>query len=126
MDHLMAQLSARVDQPTDIAKWFGFMTMDFMGDFAYGGAFNLLQEGRDVNGYHSVILGFVSADELLGSMPWIKPIVLRLPQNNGGKRMMSLGDKVVQKRIGGGASQIRDLFYHLVCYRLVSWLMRVD
>jgi cytochrome P450 len=31
---LLAQFDAHVGQPIDIAQWFGFMTMDFMGDFA--------------------------------------------------------------------------------------------
>jgi hypothetical protein len=113
IDELMTQLSARVGQPVDIAEWIGYLTIDFMGDFAYGGAFNLLRDGKDEHGYHGVMEGFNSMVELLGTLPWVKPIALRLPQNNGAKRMINLGDKVIQKRIGGG-SQIRDLFYHLV------------
>jgi cytochrome P450 len=125
IDQLMAQLSARAGQPTDVAQWFAFMTTDFMGDFAYGGAFNLLQEGRDEYDYHGAMTGFNFILELFGAVPWVRPLALRLPKNNGAQRMLDMGDQVVQKRIGDG-SQIRDLFHYLVSHPRSSFGTMAD
>jgi cytochrome P450 len=113
IDQLMSQFSTRLGRPIDIAQWLWFLSIDFMGDFAYGGAFDLLQDGQDKNGYHNIIGGFVSMFELLGAIPWIKPPALRLPKNSGVQKMFALSSNIVEKRASRG-STIRDLFYYLV------------
>jgi cytochrome P450 len=113
IDQLMLQLSPRLGRPIDIAEWLGFLSIDFMGDFSYGGAFDLLREGQDKNGYHDVMEVFAFMAEFLGSIPWIKPLALRLPKNSGIEKMLDLASDTVEKRAGRG-STIRDLFYYLV------------
>jgi cytochrome P450 len=123
IDQLMSQLSTRLGQPVDIAEWIGFLSIDFMGDFAYGGAFDLLQEGKDKAGYHDLFGGFALMIELLGSIPWIKPFALRLPENSGVKNMLGIAGNIVEKRAGRG-STIRDLFYYLVSYYFFPYWYR--
>jgi cytochrome P450 len=125
IDQLMSQLSTRLGRPIDIAEWLGFLSIDFMGDFAYGGAFDLLQDGQDRNGYHDIMGSFVSMLELLGAIPWIKPLALRLPKNSGVQKMLSLSSNIVEKRASRG-STIRDLFYYLVGNQLFLTIMKVD
>jgi hypothetical protein len=124
IDQLMSQLSTRFGQPIDIAQWLGFLSIDFMGDFSYGGAFDLLQDGQDENGYQDIMRGFLSIGELLGTIPWIKPLALRLPKSSGVQKMFSLANNTVEKRTGRG-STIRDLFYYLVGDQLfsLSWAL---
>jgi hypothetical protein len=86
--------------------------MDFMGDFAYGGAFNTMRAGGDTNRVRKNTEKGVNLVEALGTVPWVRPLVLALPQNSA-RATMQASLRVAEARRAQGASA-RDLFYYLV------------
>jgi cytochrome P450 len=112
VEQLSAQLSARLGTPLDIAEWLGFLTIDFMGDFAFGSLFNLITDGADHRGIHKHGVDGLRGVEVLGTIPWIRPLVLARPNPSIKKRFaVALG--VVEKR-QQERSERRDLSYYLV------------
>lgn len=107
-------MTIRRGQPVDIAEWFGFFTLDFIGDLAFGGAFNFMNQGADSLGIHNAIVQINITIETLGAIPWIRPLLQTLPFSQP-KRWLKIALDVAEKRKAGG-SQIRDLFYYLVRY----------
>jgi hypothetical protein len=115
LDQLSTQLNARLSQPLDIAEWLNFLAIDFVGDFAYGGMFNLVKEGKDSMGIQKFGVDGLRAIETLGTIAWIRPIVLALP-NPGVRKWSEMSLGVVEKR-RREKSQHRDLSYYLVSTR---------
>jgi hypothetical protein len=91
------------------------LALDFMGDFAYGGAFNTMRSGEDTSRVRKGAEKGVSLMEALGTVPWVRPFVLALPQNSA-RAMMQASLRVAEARRTQGASA-RDLFYYLVRVR---------
>jgi hypothetical protein len=105
-------LSARSGQPVDLAQWISFMTLDFMGDFGYGGAFDLMASGEDTLGYHGFASQVLARGEALGTIPWVRPFVLALPKLEA-QTWRNFAYRTVVNRVEQG-SDIRDIFYYLV------------
>jgi hypothetical protein len=109
---LVSELELRIGQPLDIADWFGFFTFDFMGDFAFAGAFNSMKNAKDVDGFHDLIIKGLGAGETFGTMPWLRPIILAIP-GLGISKLFSMALNAARTR-QESSSQIRDLFFYLV------------
>jgi cytochrome P450 len=111
---LLGQLDQRVDQPIDFADWMGFMSMDFMNDFAYGGNgnFDALAQGTDKFGVHHAGVYMLGMNEVAGTVPWIRPVLTpvlrRLPTQF---KRLAINSVITRMEKG---SQFRDLFYYLV------------
>jgi hypothetical protein len=112
---LLGRFTAQEGQVMDIAKWFGYATMDFMGDFAYGGVFNTVTTGRDDDGFHEFGIAGTRAAELAGFVPWVRTVLIKLPMG-GPKKVFRKARTVVDIRMSKG-SQYRDLFFYLVSLR---------
>jgi cytochrome P450 len=117
---LTEQLDARVGKPLDLAEWMSFLSVDFMGDFAYGGMFNSVTQGVDHAGVHDAGVVLLGASETLGTLPWLRPIVARLIQYRP-PAFRDLAIRVVESRQEKGTS-FRDLFYYLVS-RCCWWFL---
>jgi cytochrome P450 len=112
LDELIQAFAARSDTPIDIAEWFGLFSIDFMGDFAFGGMFDMVKHGEDTKGLHKGITESLRMIEIFGTIPWVRSIVQILPKTKA-KEMQSMGLGVADQRKKQG-SQSRDLFYYLV------------
>jgi cytochrome P450 len=111
LSQLITNLNSRTGQPIDLAEWFGFFSLDFMGDFAYGGMFDFMARGEDTEGFHDFGMKALGIAEIFGTVPWIGPFVKALPSKPRAFQEMAM--RVVEKRTSGG-SQVRDLFHYLV------------
>jgi hypothetical protein len=106
-------LASRTKVPLDLAAWFGYFSTDFMGDFAYGGAFDLMVSGTDEAKLHETGLGMLHSMEVMGTIPWLRPLIAKLVQYGPPIEFFELANRVVAKRTQEGSS-VRDLFYYLV------------
>jgi cytochrome P450 len=109
---LMQELSNRSNQPVDLAEWTSFMSMDFMGDFAYGGMFDSMAHGAETTGAREVMIKIVTTADAIGTLPWLRPIFVQLIKY-GNPFFQNAAMAVVNKRLEKG-SEYRDLFYYLV------------
>jgi cytochrome P450 len=112
VEQLSTQLNARLAEPVDIAEWLSFLATDFMGDFAFGSLFNLTIDGEDRMGIRKSGSDGLKRVEVLGTIPWIRPIILARP-NPSLKKRFAIALRVVEKR-QREKSQHRDLSHYLV------------
>jgi hypothetical protein len=112
VEQFMKILNSRCGESLDLAEWFGFFSLDFMGDFAYGGMFDFMARGADTEGFHDFTVLALRMVEVCGTIPWVAPIVLALPASSA-MAFQEMAMRVVEKRRKGG-SQVRDLFHYLV------------
>lgn len=109
---LVAALKSRTNQPIDLAEWLAFMALDYMGDFAWGGYFEFMRDG-DPDGFRALAEKFVNVIETLGTIPWLKPIIVALPRQTG--KLLETSFRVAKERQETGSSNgQKDLFYYLV------------
>jgi hypothetical protein len=113
---LLEELSARLDTQIDLAEWLSYMSLDFMGDFAYGSIFDHLKAGRDPYGIRAKTELGLRRVEVLGTMPWTDSL-LRVAVLFMRGRIRDVATSVAQKRKESGA-QTKDLFYYLVSLHL--------
>lgn len=114
---LVDSVTARTGQTMDLSEWIGFFTLDFMGDFAFGGMFEYMKHGSDYDGVQQLLETFIGVDEIFGTIPWVRPL-FGLISSSQAMDLERIGLQVAQKRLAEG-SQHRDLFHYLVCLRLV-------
>jgi hypothetical protein len=91
-------------------------SFDVMGDVAYGGLFNLVSTGRDELGFIARMNKGVKQQEVAGTIEWLAPFVLWLPQIKAASaRMYAMGRRALDARRKHGTAR-KDLFYYLVRY----------
>jgi hypothetical protein len=112
VDLFVNALSRRTGQRVDMSEWAAFMTFDFMGDFAYGGAFNFIEDGVDERGIRHIVEKGAGVPGLLGCIPWIKPIATVIPTKTN--MLFDMGAQIVERRKVAGATQAKDLLYYMV------------
>jgi cytochrome P450 len=118
-DQLTIQLDKRLGEVIDLPEWFGFLTVDFTGDFAYGSIFDMVARGEDYIDFYKIGQQATSALEVFGTVHWIRPIVLALPSPMD--KFLAMSTEVLEKRRKEGG-RIKDLAYHLVCSSISSAL----
>ncbi|KAJ7633026.1 high nitrogen upregulated cytochrome P450 monooxygenase 2 [Roridomyces roridus] len=98
----------------DLALWFELFTYDFMGDLAFGGVFEMLQQGKDTHGLGNKIHSFFAASIILGNIPWILGLFNLLPMvQRSIQEFNDLGQGLATHRIKTGATHAKDLWYHI-------------
>jgi hypothetical protein len=119
VDELNTRLSERHGQEIDLAAWLAYLSLDVMGDFAFGGVFNFLNRGEDPEGFSKLGEKFLGLVEALGTIPWINVLLQALPEPPFPLHIMA--EKLLQKR-KVTPPKTKDLLYHLVSLRLLNIL----
>lgn len=112
VNELVQVLAAHSGTSIDISEWLGLFSIDFMGDFAFGGMFDMMKYGKNTTSLHKTVTQSLKMIEVFGTVPWVRSIVQILPGTKA-KDMQSMGSGVAERRKQQG-SQTRDLFYYLV------------
>ncbi|KAH9167157.1 high nitrogen upregulated cytochrome P450 monooxygenase 2 [Lactarius sanguifluus] len=118
----------------DMTEWLNFFTTDFMGDMAFvsqsrfndavdadsthlsfGGGFEMMKAGRDVDGLWTLLESGVRTSAILSHVPYIFPILFTIMGERGGPvRFREFCKERVLERLRMGAKGLRkDLFYFL-------------
>ncbi|KAJ7052211.1 high nitrogen upregulated cytochrome P450 monooxygenase 2 [Mycena amicta] len=124
--HRVALLLEQLDEfaslgngTVNIAEWFSYFAVDFMGDMAFGGGFEMLRDGGDRDGTFSVIKSGLKrvATAIMAHIPWLGPTVEAILGANGLlKRLRRLAQVCAKNRIASGPKETtgKDLWYHLM------------
>lgn len=85
-----------------------------MGDFAYGGMFNLWNTGKDELGFIARMNSGVAQQETAGIIEWLHPWATWLPMIKAASlRMFAAGKRAIDMRKQKGTAS-KDLFYYFV------------
>ncbi|KAJ6478423.1 cytochrome P450, partial [Mycena sanguinolenta] len=101
-------ISCLREQPSsiDLVHWLDL--------FAFGGGFEMLRDGRDLDRVGERIRGFTKASYLIGQLPWILGILhLFLQVAREIQQFNDFGQSLAIQRMKNGAVGTMDLWYHL-------------
>ncbi|KAJ7633031.1 cytochrome P450 [Roridomyces roridus] len=97
-----------------LASWFELFSYDFMGDLAFGGVFEMLQQGEDADKLGDRIRSYLAASIILGNIPWILGLFNLIPMvQRSIQEFNELGQGLAIRRIKTGAIHTKDLWYHI-------------
>ncbi|KIJ45855.1 hypothetical protein M422DRAFT_226922 [Sphaerobolus stellatus SS14] len=96
----------------DIAKYFSFLSFDFMGDMAFGGGFELLRDG-DKNKWRENMENALILPSISQHIPWAAAAIRSIPLGTGSMRNFGAFAVAQAKRRSTQESTKKDLFYHL-------------
>ncbi|KAI9447574.1 high nitrogen upregulated cytochrome P450 monooxygenase 2 [Lactarius indigo] len=97
----------------DMAAWFNYFSVDFMGDMAFGGGFELMKAGGDKDGLRALFQPFFRIRAIMGHISYILPLLLAITGRKGSvHRVHTFSRERVVKRLQMGPNR-KDLFYHL-------------
>ncbi|KAF8185897.1 cytochrome P450 [Mycena galopus ATCC 62051] len=89
---------------------------DLMGNLAFGGGFEMLRDGKDVDGVGARIRGFMKASQLAALIPWIINTLHRFPQvGRIIQEFNGFGQNLAIRRMKSGAMKI-NLWYHFLLW----------
>ncbi|THH07840.1 hypothetical protein EW146_g9188 [Bondarzewia mesenterica] len=114
VSQFVSSLEQRADEGSlDLSQWLSLFSFDFMGDLAYGGVFNLMEQGGDEKDFISIVSAGVQQQELAGAIPWIRPFYDLFPNSANDLRFIQFAKETVLKRQAKGTA-VRDLFSYLL------------
>ncbi|KAH9035153.1 high nitrogen upregulated cytochrome P450 monooxygenase 2 [Lactarius deliciosus] len=131
LEDMIHRSDQKANALVDMTEWLNFFTTDFMGDMAFGGGFEMMKAGRDVDGLWTLLesgvrcvpmrMQFVyrvtcpSTSAILSHVPYILPILFTIMGERGGLvRFQEFSKERVLERLRMGAKGLRkDLFYYL-------------
>ncbi|KAJ7172027.1 high nitrogen upregulated cytochrome P450 monooxygenase 2 [Mycena filopes] len=111
------QLVCRLDEQNgtlDLVHWFNLFALDLMGDLAFGGGFEMLHHGKDVEAVGARIQSFMKASAVTGQIPWIVSTLHLFPQvGRTIKHFNEFCQALAIQRARNGGKGTKDLWYHL-------------
>ncbi|PAV22824.1 cytochrome P450 [Pyrrhoderma noxium] len=66
--------------PIDIGKWISLLLMDMIGEMSFTDGFEMVKEGRDVEGWIATLELGAKVVGVLGQIPWFRDIIELIPQ----------------------------------------------
>jgi len=82
----------------DIAELLQRFTFDLMGDFSFGGGFEMMAEGGDKTGYTNLIETGMKIMAPLVHIPWILPFLRLLPTPSSADTLWKMGQERMNMR----------------------------
>ncbi|KAJ7074047.1 high nitrogen upregulated cytochrome P450 monooxygenase 2 [Mycena amicta] len=100
----------------DVAAWISYLTFDFMGDMAFGGGFNMIQDrGGSKDDIWNILKMGTQATAVIAQVSWIFPTFNLIPGlNDITERLRRFASSCAEDRIKSGPKEKRDLWYHLM------------
>ncbi|KAJ7267492.1 high nitrogen upregulated cytochrome P450 monooxygenase 2 [Mycena rebaudengoi] len=100
---------------TDLLSFFAY---DYMGDIAFGGAFELMRDG-DAHGVWKIMESGLRFHAYTGHIPWSLPFLSALfsffpAASAPGKKLVDYAVKVATTRISRGSQRVKDMSFHLL------------
>ncbi|KZO92130.1 cytochrome P450 [Calocera viscosa TUFC12733] len=117
LTHRVQQLSDRLTSESlrgavDVGKWFSACSFDIMGDLAFDGAFELVENG-DVGGYWQTLNEAIRIGAIFINLPWMAAKMPFLPLASKKAKLENFAERQVRGRLEKVAHS-KDLSYWLV------------
>ncbi|KAH9035154.1 high nitrogen upregulated cytochrome P450 monooxygenase 2 [Lactarius deliciosus] len=113
LDDIIQRSDQKANTVMDINRWLKYFTTDFMGDMAFGGGFEIMKAGRDIDGIWTLFESGVCISGVTSHIPYVGPILTAIArQRSSLVRLRAFGKERVLERLRMGANR-KDLFYYL-------------
>jgi len=113
LEDMIERSDKKAHATVDMTRWLKYFSTDFMGDMAFGGGFELMKAGRDVDGLWTVLESGLWISAVLSQIPWVITPLLALSRKKSAlaRSRRFCKDRTLQ-RLQMGANR-KDLFYYL-------------
>ncbi|KAI9447482.1 high nitrogen upregulated cytochrome P450 monooxygenase 2 [Lactarius indigo] len=113
LDDMVQRSDQEADTVMDINRWLRYFTTDFMGDMAFGGGFEMMDAGRDIDGLWTILESGICLAGATAHIPYVEPILNAIVGKRSSiMRVREFCNERVLERLRMGANR-KDLFYHL-------------
>ncbi|KAI9445851.1 high nitrogen upregulated cytochrome P450 monooxygenase 2 [Lactarius psammicola] len=113
LDDMIQRSDQKANAVVDINQWLKYFTTDFMGDMAFGGGFEMMKAGRDVDGLWTLLESGVRISGAVSNVPYIFPLFTAITgEKSPLARLRAFCKERALERLRMGANR-KDLFYYL-------------
>ncbi|KAJ7589046.1 cytochrome P450 [Mycena floridula] len=109
LEHLINDFS---DQVVDLAAWISYFSFDFMGDMAFGGGFDLLEDEADRHSVWPILERFTVMSSIYSHVPWAARSLLLIPLASRDQLRKFATDNAMRRMKSN--AETKDLWYHLM------------
>ncbi|KAF8258322.1 high nitrogen upregulated cytochrome P450 monooxygenase 2 [Lactarius quietus] len=113
LEDIIERSDEKATAMVDMAQWLKYFSTDFIGDMAFGGGFEHMKAGKDVEGLWTRLEVGIAMTAVISHVPYVFPLYMAITgQGNPLVRLgMFCGGRVFE-RLQVGANR-KDLFYYL-------------
>ncbi|KAI9466330.1 high nitrogen upregulated cytochrome P450 monooxygenase 2 [Lactarius psammicola] len=129
LEDMIQRSDQRANAVVDMAEWLKYFSTDLMGDIAFGGGFEIMKAGRDIDGLWTLLESGVwyvptqvpslchvtcpSISSTLSHVPYVIPLLITIiGEKSVLARFRAFCKERVLERLRMGADR-KDLFYYL-------------
>ncbi|KAN0137403.1 Cytochrome P450 [Lactarius tabidus] len=113
LDDIIQRSDYKANAVVDMTQWFKYFATDFMGDMAFGGGFEMMKDGRDVDGIWTLLGSNMCISGVVGHIPYVVlPLIAIMGKKSPLVPFRDFCRERVLERLRMGANR-KDLFYHL-------------
>jgi cytochrome P450 len=113
LEDMVQRSDDKANAVVDMTQWLKYFTTDFMGDMAFGGGFEIMKAGRDIDGLWTLLESGIRISGALSNVPYIFPIFTAIiGKRSALVRVRAFCRERALGRLRMGANR-KDLFYYL-------------
>jgi len=114
LEDMIERSDEKANATIDMTLWLKYFSTDFMGDMAFGGGFELMKAGRDVDGFWTLLESSLGISSVMAHVPWIIPLLIAVVSRKKSPlfRTRQFCRERTLERLRMGANR-KDLFYYL-------------
>ncbi|KAF8261202.1 high nitrogen upregulated cytochrome P450 monooxygenase 2 [Lactarius quietus] len=113
LEDLIEKSDGNANAVVDLTRWLKYFSTDFIGDVAFGGGFEHMEAGRDIDGLWTGLKFGIAMAAVISHTPYILPLFNAITgQSNPLARLEMFCRRRVLERLRIGANR-KDLFYYL-------------
>jgi len=113
LEEMIGRSDEKANAVVDMTQWLKFFSTDFMGDMAFGGGFELMKAGRDIDGFWTILESSICIICVSSHVPWIVPLFTSIARKKSAfvlARDYCRRRTLARLRIGANR---KDLLYYL-------------
>ncbi|KAH9029477.1 high nitrogen upregulated cytochrome P450 monooxygenase 2 [Lactarius pseudohatsudake] len=113
LDDMIQRSDHKANTVMDINRWLKYFTTDLMGDMAFGGGFEMMKAGRDVDGLWTLLESSIRVAGTVSNVSYVFPFFTAIiGKKSPLLRLRALCKERALERLRMGANR-KDLFYYL-------------
>jgi cytochrome P450 len=113
LEDMIERSDEKANAVVDMTQWLRYFSTDFMGDMAFGGGFEFMKAGRDVDGFWKLLESGMCLSAVTSHIPYVvPPLIAIVRQKSSLVRSREFCRERVLERLRMGANR-KDLFYYL-------------
>jgi cytochrome P450 len=113
LEDIIERSDEKANAVVDMTQWLKYFSTDLMGDMAFGGGFEIMEAGRDIDGLWTLLESGICILVALAHVPYVMPPLIAITgQRSPLVRYQEFCRERAIERLRKGASR-KDLFYYL-------------